>query len=103
MVEKALIGYLRAISEPKYFSQRNFRPFPTLNFFGGKNEGSFASEVTVNLATGMEPSWCENISVELKGNEPKGLIQLQIRYFFIVGNSCSQIAIQSDGMIHFKT
>ena len=24
-----------------------------------KNEGSFASEVTVNLATGMEPSWCE--------------------------------------------
>ena len=56
MVEKALIRYLRAISEPKYFSQRNFRPFPTLIFLGGmkKNEGSFASEVTVNLATGME-------------------------------------------------
>ena len=29
-----------------------------------KNEGSFASEVTVNLATGMEPSWWETISAE---------------------------------------
>ena len=67
LVEKALIRYLRAISEPKYFSQRNFTPFPTLHFFGVGigNEGSFASEVTVNLATGMEPSWWETISVEL--------------------------------------
>jgi len=36
-----------------------------------KNEGSYASEVTANLATGMEPSWCENISVELREVNPK--------------------------------
>jgi len=64
LVEKEPFRYLKLVSEPKYFSDGNFRPFPTLNFFGEKiNEGSFASEVTVNLATGMEPSWWETMSV----------------------------------------
>ena len=49
--------YLRDISEPKYFSQGNLITLESLIFFGKKNEGSFASEVTVNLATGIEPSW----------------------------------------------
>ena len=62
LVKKEPFRYLKHISELKYFSQRNFKPFPTFNFFGEKNEGSFASEVTVNLATGLKPSWWETIS-----------------------------------------
>ena len=75
MVKKKLFRYLKDISEPKYFSQGNFRPFPTLNFFGGiLNEGSSASGVTVNLATGMESSWWETISVELPKVVLKGIM-----------------------------
>ena len=87
-----LFGTLEPFPHRNIFLNQTSDHFPHYIFLGGdnKNEGSFASEVTANLATGMESSWCEHISVELKGNEPKGLIQLQLRYSFIVGNSCSQ-------------
>ena len=44
LVENSLIGYLRAISEPKYFSQGNFRQFSTVNFLGGMKKMKVPSQ-----------------------------------------------------------
>ena len=81
LVEKEPFRYLKLISEPKYFSDGNFRPFPTLIFFGGwKDEGSSASGVTVNLATGIEPSWWETISVEFAWANNEGAKETESVY-----------------------